>query len=164
MARAMLNYNFQNDGPVKEDKIQEGEGIVTEKADDFIPNMPVVEPTVDPMVNQAAASAQAPVQPMSAPVQPQAPYQPMSAPIRPAPPARPAAPIFRPAAPQPAVSDDSYQAVKRRGGRRSGGDSMESQAAEMKMDPEPENKYANSFPAWDLMPPQVLIRRVTRKK
>lgn len=32
--------------------------------------------------------------------------------------------------------------------------------------PEPqqqENQYAHMFPAWDLMPPQVIIRRVTRK-
>lgn len=29
---------------------------------------------------------------------------------------------------------------------------------------DPQAKYASAFPAWDLTPPQVLIRRVSRKK
>lgn len=30
--------------------------------------------------------------------------------------------------------------------------------------PAPENVYADSFPDWDLLPPQILIRRVNRQK
>lgn len=79
-----------------------------------------------------------PVQATVAPVDEQAP----AAPVVPAAPAAPAAP--------PVIARSAARAAE------------EKAAAPAEEDPQA--KYASAFPAWDLTPPQVLIRRVSRKK
>lgn len=63
-----------------------------------------------------------------------------------------------PAVPEMPAAPAAQPAINRRAARAS------EEKAATPAEEDPQAKYASAFPAWDLTPPQVLIRRVNRNK
>ena len=154
MARSMLNFNFANnaDDSAKQEEalrpVQENEVVPPAGIPDTAEQLPAATvPVSQPDPFQAPASGNPYFNPVSGldSMQTQSPVM------------------------NPGPVMDSYSSPapmagsKRRNGRRasSSGDEISPEEQEERRAQE---IYASAFPSWDLMPPQVLIRRVVRKK